>query len=199
MNSIILGITGASGASFGLSALKILTESESYTVHMIVSPWAHKVILEETGSSLESHLKFFSELSDIRDKVIIHQHDDLSASVSSGSFPTLGMLIAPCSMSTLCGIAAGLSGNLIERTAAVTLKERRPLVLLARETPLSTIHLEQMHKLSLAGGIIMPPVPAFYNKPKTIEDIVNDTTSRALRLLGVINPDFTGWKTNEAN
>jgi polyprenyl P-hydroxybenzoate/phenylacrylic acid decarboxylase-like protein len=130
---------------------------------------------------------------DVRERITIHGHKDMRATIASGSNPTGGMIITPCSMGTLCSIASGLSGNLIERAAAVCLKERRPLVLMARESPLSTIHLEQMAAVSRAGAVLFPPMPALYLKPQSIEQMVTQIIARALTHMGIENSDIQGW------
>lgn len=188
MKHVVLSITGASGALYGLTALDQLLRQEEVTVHLIVSRWARKVILSETSCPLEEHLR------DLEGNLILCDHENMADRISSGSFQTAGMLIAPCSSGTLCSIASGLSTNLSERAAAVTLKERRPLVLMVRESPLSPIMLQQMLSLSQAGAVIMPPVPAFYTKPERIEDIVTQSVLRALSLLDIHIPEMKGWE-----
>lgn len=190
MRHIILSITGASGALYGLTALDRLLSLKDITVHLIVSRWAREVILTETSCSLEEHLR------EQERNLVLCDHENMADHISSGSFQTAGMLIAPCSSGTLCSIASGLSTNLCERAAAVTLKERRPLVLMVRESPLSPIMLQQMLSLSQAGAVIMPPVPAFYTRPESIEDIVTQSVLRALSLLDIHTPDMKGWEPN---
>ncbi|SHI32515.1 UbiX family flavin prenyltransferase [Desulfofundulus thermosubterraneus] len=180
---IILGITGASGAVYGITLLEQLKLSGIET-HLILSPWAAKTIALETRWTPEQVMALAS---------YSYTANDLAAPVASGSFMHQGMVIAPCSMKTLASIAWGYSDNLITRAADVTIKERRPLILMIRETPLSAIHLENMLKLARLGVIIMPPVPSFYQHPETIEDLVLQTTGRVLDLLGIENSLVKRW------
>jgi 4-hydroxy-3-polyprenylbenzoate decarboxylase len=192
MRSYILAITGASGSLYGLEALRQMLAQNDIQIHLVVSFWGEEVINQETGKTLSEHIDAFTEADKTR--IIIYKHGDMLASISSGSFPVEGMIIAPCSMGTLCSIASGLSGNLIERAASVALKERRPLVLLARETPLSTIQLEQMVTVSRSGAIIMPPMPAFYMKPASLQELVEISIERALTQMGIKQNNLRGWK-----
>lgn len=181
---IVVAVTGASGAVYGVTLLERLKEARIETF-LILSRWARYTLELETGCSPE-------ELERVADH--FYQAGDLSASVASGSFPHRGMVVAPCSMKTLAAIAMGFSDNLITRAADVTIKEGRKLVLLPRETPLSAIHLENMLKLARLGVVIMPPVPAFYHRPREIRDLVDHTVSRVLDILGIEN-DLSGrWK-----
>lgn len=180
---IVLAITGASGAAYGLAVLKELNML-SVETHLIISRWARKTISEETESSYEMVASAAYQTYD---------PDDMTAGPASGSFPHRGMVIAPCSMKTLAAIASGYSDNLIARAADVTIKERRPLVLLVRETPLSPIHLENMLKLARLGVVIMPPVPALYSRPLTLDDIFRQTAARVLDSLGIDNPSSFRW------
>lgn len=167
---IILGITGASGAVYGITILKELKKAEVET-HLIISEWGAETIRKETDSPLE-------EVWGLADYG--YREQDLAAAVSSGSFPVDGMIVAPCSMKTLAGIASGYSDNLILRAAEVTLKEQRKLVLMVRESPLNAIHLENMLKLARIGAVILPPVPAFYLSPRSLEEMVQQTAGRVL-------------------
>ncbi|MFZ5649828.1 MAG: UbiX family flavin prenyltransferase [Bacillota bacterium] len=181
--NIVLGMTGASGAAYGVAILKELNRLGIET-HLIISKWARKTI------SLETEY----ELGQIISMAYRHYHpEEMTAGPASGSFRHRGMVIAPCSMKTLAAIASGYSDNLISRAADVTIKERRPLVLLVRETPLSPIHLENMLKLARLGVVIMPPVPAMYSRPAALEDIVRQTAGRALDLLGIENELVHRW------
>ncbi|MGD9669895.1 MAG: UbiX family flavin prenyltransferase [Hyphomicrobiaceae bacterium] len=175
---IIVGISGASGAIFGRRILEMLNDAANVESHLVVTPAAERTI------SLELHRNALSALSTLA--TVRHSCDDVSASIASGSFRSDGMIIAPCSMRTLSAIAHGLADNLLTRAADVMLKERRRLVLLAREAPLHAGHLEAMVKVTNLGGIIFPPAPAFYAKPQTIDDIVTQIAARSLELLGVV-------------
>jgi flavin prenyltransferase len=177
---LIVGITGATGAIFGVRLLEALRRSAVDT-HLIVSKWGAHTLSEETSYSVE-RLRQLATYS--------YPSTDQGAAVSSGSFLTSGMVIAPCSARTLAAIASGQGDNLIHRAADVILKERRKLVLLVRETPLSEIHLENMLKLSRMGVVILPPVPAFYNHPQSIEAMVDHVVMRTLDQFG-IHTDLT--------
>lgn len=172
---IIIGITGASGMIYGVRLLEVL-RTISIETHLIVSKSAQLTRKYETSLSL-------AELKKLAD--VYHPWNDVGASIASGSFQTLGMIIAPCSMKTLGEIAHGISSNLIGRAADVTLKERRKLVLMPRESPLHLGHLQNMVSVTQQGGIICPAMPAFYSKPKTIDDIINYSVGRILDLFGI--------------
>jgi flavin prenyltransferase len=181
---LVLGIAGASGAIFGIRCLQALNALQIET-HLILSRWARTTIAAETTYSVE-------EVEGLASAV--YHHDNQGAPVSSGSFKTDGMIIAPCSMKTLAAIRIGYADSLISRAADVTLKERRKLVLLARESPFSQIHLENMLALTQMGAVIFPPVPAFYNKPKTLEDMVHHIVGRLLDQFNLDAPDMSRWK-----
>ncbi len=180
---IIVAITGASGAIYGKKVLEKLKLFDDIQSHLIISKAAAITIDLE----LKCSIKEIESLADIT-----HKSNDIAACISSGSYRTEGMIIAPCSMKTLAEIATGVSSNLISRAADVVLKEKNKLVLLTRETPLNAIHLENMLRLDRAGAYICPPVPAFYNNPETIDDIVNHTVGRILDIF-----DFD--RINESN
>ncbi|MDH5747719.1 MAG: UbiX family flavin prenyltransferase [Rhodospirillales bacterium] len=175
MKKIVVGITGATGAVFGIRLLQALQEAKVES-HLVVSKWGRQTIEHETSYT-------FEEVCEMATKT--YSSGDMGAAVSSGSFITEGMIVAPCSLSTLGAIAAGHGETLVHRAADVIMKERRRLVLIARETPLSTIHLENMLKLSRMGVTMLPPVPAFYNHPQDINDIVNHIVARALDQFGI--------------
>jgi 4-hydroxy-3-polyprenylbenzoate decarboxylase len=172
---LIVALTGATGSIYGIRLLEALKGSDVET-HLVVSRWGARTLIHETPYTLE-RVRRLAAAS--------YSNDDQGALVSSGSFLTLGMVIAPCSMRTLAAIAQGQGDNLIHRAADVVLKERRRLVLLPREAPLNDIHLEHMLKLSRMGVVISPPVPAFYDMPRTIDDLVNHTVQRILDLFEI--------------
>lgn len=172
---LVVGITGASGIVYGVRLLQMLREL-GIESHLVMSGSA------EVTLSHELPLKV-SSVHALADKV--YRADDIGASISSGSFPTIGMVVAPCSIRSLAEIASGVTSSLLTRAADVTLKERRCLVLMVRETPLHLGHLRAMTAATEAGAIIMPPVPAFYARPETLDDIVNQSVGRALDLFGV--------------
>lgn len=179
MKRIIIGITGASGVIYGIRMLELLKEIEDIETHLVISQWGVANIEAETGYTVK-------EVQDLADEY--YRFHDLGAKISSGSFLVDGMIIAPCSMKTLASIRMGLNDNLITRAADVLLKERKPLMLLTRETPLNTIHLENMLGLSKMGVTIFPPMPSFYNQPETIDDIVFHIVYRALDQFGIHVP-----------
>ena len=167
---LIVGITGATGTIFGVRLLQMLHGSGVET-HMVLSKWAARTLVHETDYTIEQVQNLGTHNYPLGDQ---------GAAISSGSFVTLGMVIVPCSMRSLAAIANGLADNLIHRAADVILKERRKLVLVVRESPLHEIHLENMLKLSRMGVVILPPVPAFYNHPQNLDDMINHVTMRVL-------------------
>jgi len=167
---LIVGITGATGTIFGVRLLQMLHGSGVET-HLAMSKWAARTLTHETTYSVK----------DVQELATTHYAiNDQGAAISSGSFVTLGMVIAPCSMRTLAAIAHGLGDNLIHRAADVVLKEKRKLVLVVREAPFNEIHLENMLKLARMGVVILPPVPAFYNNPQSLDDMINHITMRVI-------------------
>ncbi|MBI4291676.1 MAG: UbiX family flavin prenyltransferase [Betaproteobacteria bacterium] len=179
MRRIIVGITGATGAIFGVRVLEALRAAEIET-HLVISKWGQQTIEHETGLSLQQ----VKELASVH-----HSTGNMGATISSGSFFTDGMVVAPCSMRTLAAIAHGYGEDLVHRAADVVLKEGRKLVLVPRETPLSQVHLENLLKLARQGAAIVPPMPAFYNRPQSVDDIVNHIVARVLDQFG-ISADF---------
>jgi 4-hydroxy-3-polyprenylbenzoate decarboxylase len=184
MRRLIIAITGASGAIYGIRALEILRAINDVETHVILTPAGLRTILEETEFKTEQVRKLADR---------IYDHRDIGAAISSGSFQTIGMLIAPCSVRTLSGIANSYDAELTVRAADVCLKERRRVVLLFREAPLHAGHIELMAQAIRNGAIIVPPVPAFYTHPKTIDDIVDQTIGRALDLFGIETEIMKRW------
>ena len=186
---LIIALTGASGAIYGIRALQALQAADDIETHLVISPSAQYTIAEETDMPID-------EINGLAGQV--YNFKDIGASLSSGSYPTLGMLIAPCSVKTLSGIANCYDDKLIVRAADVCLKERRKVVALLRETPLHLGHLKIMEQATLNGVIVMPPVPAFYHRPTTIDGIINQTVGRALDLFDLDVDLVERWKEGEA-
>jgi 4-hydroxy-3-polyprenylbenzoate decarboxylase len=183
MKRLIVGISGASAAIYGIRLLEVLRETDVET-HLVISSAAKKIILMETDFKVK-------EVEALADHV--YDIDDIGAAIASGSFKTDGMVIIPCSMKSLSAIANSYGANLLLRAADVTLKERRRLVAVVRETPLHRGHLQLMLRLTDMGAILFPPLPAFYHRPKTVEDIVDHTVGRVLDLFGVDHALFERW------
>jgi len=184
LKRIVVGISGASGTIYGVRLLEVLGQVNDIQTHLILSRAARVTMEYETSIKPE----ILEGLASVN-----HSPDDLAACVSSGSFKTEGMIVAPCSMKSLSMIANSINDNLLVRAADVTLKERRKLILIVRETPLHLGHLRQMTAVTEMGGVILPPVPSFYHKPRTIEDIVDQTIGKALDQLGVPHQLFDRW------
>jgi 4-hydroxy-3-polyprenylbenzoate decarboxylase len=181
---IVVGVSGASGSVYALRTLQKLRAQPGVETHLIVSRSAEKTLLLETG-------KKSSELRELAD--YSYAFEDIGCRLASGSFRTDGMIVAPCSVHTMSAIAAGISSNLLIRAADVSLKERRPLILMVRETPLHLGHLRTMVALAEMGAIIVPPVPAFYTKPQTVMDVVDSSVDRVLDLLQLPDPAAKRW------
>jgi len=186
---LIIGISGASGTIYGVRLLETLKHHSEVETHLVISDTAKEIIAHENG--LNPH-----EVMELAD--IVHPIDNLGAAISSGSYLTEGMIIAPCSIKSLSGIANSYNDNLLIRAADVCLKERRKLIIVLRETPLHLGHLELMTKATLCGAILLPPVPSFYNNPKTIDDIINQTVGKMLDTFGITNNLFKRWKNEKA-
>jgi len=184
MTILVVGITGASGAIYGIRLLEVLSSIKNVETHLIVSEAAEAIIKYEAGRSIEEVRELATFSYDI---------GDMGARISSGSFRTDGMIVAPCTVKTMSAIANSYSENLLIRVGDVTLKERRQLLLLVRETPLHIGHLRNMERLCEMGAIIMPPVPAFYHRPQTIQDIVDHTVGKMLDLFGIEHSLFLRW------
>jgi 4-hydroxy-3-polyprenylbenzoate decarboxylase len=183
MRRLIVGMTGSTGAIFGIRMLEALKHSDVES-HLIISKWAQRTIEHETRYTVEQVRSLAT---------VVHSQGDMGASISSGSFLTEGMVVIPCSMRTLGGIANGYGEHLVHRAADVILKERRKLVLVARETPLSEVHLENMLKLARMGVIMLPPMPAFYNRPQTVDDVIDHIVARVLDQFGIAAPFAKRW------
>jgi 4-hydroxy-3-polyprenylbenzoate decarboxylase len=183
---IVVGITGSTGSIYGVRLLELLREAEDVESHLVLSAPGKRTLVEETRYSV----KEVEALADV-----VHDNRDIGAPIASGSFRTAGMVVAPCSVKTLSALANCYADTLISRAGDVSLKEGRPLVVLVRETPLHVGHLRQMLALGEMGAVILPPMPAFYHRPQTIDDIVNHTVGRVLDRLGVehaLVPEWTG-------
>ena len=182
---LIVGLTGATGSIYGIRLLERL-RNEGVETHLVISKWGARTLLHETTYSREQVEALAT---------VAYAPGDMGATISSGSFQTDGMIVAPCSVKSLAAIAHGFGENLIHRAADVVLKERRKLVLVVRETPLSDIHLENMLKLSRMGAILMPPMPAFYTSPRSLDDIIDQTVSRTLDQFGIEVSDVPRWSS----
>ena len=185
MRRIIIGISGASGVVYGIRSLQALRDIPGIETHLVLSPSAKRTIVEETDwdpAAVEALAH------------VVHNHRDIGASIASGSFQTGGMLVAPCSIKSLSGIVNSYSDNLLTRAADVCLKERRRLVLLVRETPLHLGHIELMGQAARYGAVVLPPVPAFYNRPQSVDDIVDHTVGKALDQFDIPHQLFKRWK-----
>lgn len=199
MSSYIVAISGASGSAYGVAVIKALA-SAGHTIAVTASREGLSILRDETALDWYSDTeagtaKLVGDTLGLKPgTVAFFAEDNLYASISSGSYRAAGMFVAPCSMKTLAGIANGYANNLIERASDVMIKEKRPLVLVPRETPLSAIHLENMLKLSRIGVHILPAMPAFYNHPKSIGDMVDFIAGRALDLVGVDHKLFKRWE-----
>ncbi|WP_435102459.1 UbiX family flavin prenyltransferase [Arhodomonas sp. AD133] len=185
---MIVGITGASGTVFGVRLLERLREM-NVAGHLVMSRAAHLTLHYELGMKPAA----VHALADT-----VYPVEDVGAAISSGSYRTLGMIIAPCSMKTLAEIATGVTGNLLSRAADVVLKERHRLVLLARETPLNAVHLRNMLTVTEMGGIVVPPVPAFYSQPQSLDDMVEHIVGRSLDLFGLDTGEVRRWGASPA-
>lgn len=181
---IVVGISGASGAVYGIRLMEKLRRNSGLEIHLILTRAGEKTLFLETG-------KLAADVKNLAD--CTYSVDDIGCRLASGSFPTDGMVIAACSIHTMSAIASGISSNLVIRAADVALKERRKLILMVRESPLHLGHLRTMTALAEMGAIIAPPLPAFYNKPQSVIDIVDHSVDRVLDLLGLPDPDARRW------
>lgn len=181
---LIIGISGASGVIYGIRLLETLAQDKSIETHLVLSPAAKATIAQETSWQVSA----VEKLADV-----VHKPGDIGASIASGSFETMGMIVAPCSIKTLSSIANSYDADLMTRAADVQLKEGRKVLLMVRETPLHLGHLRLMVQAAEIGAIIMPPSPAFYGQPQTVDDLVNGTVGRALARIGVQNELYFKW------
>jgi 4-hydroxy-3-polyprenylbenzoate decarboxylase len=183
---LVVGISGSSGAIYGIRLLEVLRRVPDLETHLVISRAAKRTIVDETDHTVRDVEALATW---------VHDDRDIGAAIASGSFRTAGMVIAPCSIKTVSALASCFAGTLIARAGDVTLKEGRPLVVVVRETPLHVGHLRQMLALAEMGGVILPPIPAFYHRPRTLDDIVNHTVGRVLDRFGVrhdLVPEWTG-------
>ena len=192
-SDVIVALTGASGARYGVRLLQVLAELDVAT-HVVVSDAARQVLAVEEGIELGPRGTDFGGRVPAGARITRYEPQAVGAAIASGSFPTRGMAVVPCSTGTLGRIANGVSGNLIERAADVCLKERRPLVLVPRETPLSLVHLRNMTAVTEAGAIVVPASPGFYHRPTTIEQLVDFVVARVLDQLGVAHRLGKPWE-----
>lgn len=197
MKKIVVGLTGASGSIYFHQLLQVLMEQD-IIIHIIATEHGAMVLEYETGVKLEEQVKV---LNDNRGKgqIILENNNNLFSGVASGSYPCDAMVIIPCSMSTLAEISNGITKNLLTRAADVFIKEKRKLVIVPRETPLSTIHLKNMYELSKLGVTILPAMPGFYNHPKNMDDIVRFIVGKTLDSLGVEHNSYDRWRGNYEN
>ena len=192
-DDMVVAMSGASGAPYAVRLLHVLVRA-GRRVHLTITPSAVQVLRDEMG--LEVDLDAFNPATlglAEQGRVIYHHHGDFSAGIASGSFPTGGMVVAPCSMSTIGSIAAGVTTNLVTRAADVHLKERRKLILVPRETPLSLIHLENMVRVTRAGAVVLPAAPGWYHRPRRLEDLVDFLVARICDQLGITNSLAPRW------
>lgn len=181
---LIVGVSGSSAPQLAYTLLQALHGIGGVETHLVLTRGAQLSIKMEMGASVGE----FEALADV-----VHDYTDLGASISSGSFRTGGMVVVPCSMKTLAAIANGFSADLVARAADVCLKERRPLVLVTRETPLNLVHIKNMETATLAGATILPPVPAFYHKPRSVDDLLKQTAGKVLDQFGIEHDLFERW------
>lgn len=181
---LVVGMSGSSAPQFGITLLRALAALGTVETHLVMSEGARQTV------DIEARVdpKDLEELADV-----VHDNRDLAASISSGSFPTIGMAVVPCSMRTLAAVATGNTAELLTRAADVALKERRRLVLVTRETPLNLIHIRNMETVTLAGATVLPPVPAFYHRPRSIDDLLAHTAGKVLDQFGIEHQLFRRW------
>jgi 4-hydroxy-3-polyprenylbenzoate decarboxylase len=194
---LVVAMTGASGAPYAVRLLQVLS-GLGRTIHISLSQSAVDVVREEMGLELSLDAFDPSSLGGLGvGRLVYHHYQDFTAGIASGSFPTGGMVIIPCSMSTLAAIASGITSNLITRAADVHLKERRKLILVPRETPLSLIHLENMVKVTQAGAVVLPAMPGWYHRPRRLDDVIDFVVGRICDQLGISNTMIRRWGVGE--
>ena len=184
LRRVVVAISGATGVMYGVRALQMLRDLDDVETHLVITGPGRQTLAYETDLAAAD----VEALADV-----VHGSRDIAAPISSGSYTTAGMIIAPCSIKMLAAVANSFGSDLVSRAADVTLKERRPLVLMVRETPLHLGHLRQMVQAAEIGAVVYPPVPAFYTRPKSIDDLITHSTARALEHLGVEVPDIPRW------
>lgn len=182
---LVIGMSGASGSIYGIRLLQTLADQQDVETHLVMSAPAKQTLIHETDFKIGDIEKLAS---------YVYDHKDIGASIASGSFKTMGMVVLPCSIKTLSSIANSYSDNLLSRAADVNLKEGRPVVLVLRETPLHTGHLRLMLNVAEAGAVILPPVPAFYNRPQTLDDIINHSVGRILDRFNIDHSLVREWQ-----
>ena len=195
MKRLIIGITGASAVVYGVRLLEVLAKQADIEVHLTISTSGARALWEELQIEVDiNNFRLESLIGMDTPQIIYHHESDIGAAIASGSFRTEGMIVVPCSMGTVASIAAGISRNLIQRAADVCIKERRKLVIVPRETPLSAIHLENMLKLSRLGVCVLPAMPGFYHFPKTVDDQINFVVTKILDQFGIDTGLIQRWK-----
>lgn len=195
MKRLIVGITGASAGVYAIRLLEVLAEHEAIEVHLTISASGARALSEELQIEIDlNNFELESLIGVSSPRVIYHHESDIAAPIASGSFRTEGMIVVPCSMGSIASIAGGISRNLIQRAADVCIKERRKLVLVPRETPLSSIHLENMLKLSQIGVCVLPAMPGFYHFPKNVDDLLNFVVTKILDQFGIDTKLIQRWK-----
>lgn len=195
MKRLIVGITGASAVVYGVRLLEVLAKRDDMEIHLTISKSGARALWEELQIEVDiDNFQLKSLIGVDSAQVIYHHESDIGASIASGSFRTEGMIVVPCSMGTVASIATGISRNLIQRAADVCIKERRKLVIVPRETPLSSIHLENMLKLSRVGVCVLPAMPGFYHFPKTVDDQINFVVTKILDQFGIDSCLTQRWK-----
>ena len=195
MKRLIVGITGASAGIYGVRLLEVLTQHEDIEVHLTISASGARALFEELQIEIDlNNFELESLIGISSPRVVYHHESDIAAPIASGSFRTEGMIVVPCSMGSVATIAHGMSRNLIQRAADVCIKEKRRLVLVPRETPLSPIHLENMLKLSRLGVCVLPAMPGFYHFPKNVDDLLNFIITKILDQFGIDTGLIQRWK-----